>query len=110
MARAAAACPPDRSRPLPTVNFLLDDTTTAAAAVADGTPARAHLSLARMRSPHSWCHADHITSWSERGPTNSDNGTPLCPRRNYLKELGFTIYRDDHGHWHITAPDGTHIC
>ena len=32
MAQAAAACPPDRSRPLPTVNFLLDENTAAAAA------------------------------------------------------------------------------
>jgi hypothetical protein len=172
MARAAAACPPDRSRPLPTVNFLLDDTT--AAAIADGSPLdpanyrnvvartdRGHavnptaiigvslwalirrvvtnakgtvIDLGRTQRlftgsardavmlleptclwpgcdhPHSWCHADHTTSWSERGPTNSDNGAPLCARHNYLKELGFTIYRDDHGHWHITAPDGTQIC
>lgn len=36
MARAAAACPPDRQRPLPTVNFLLDQHTARAAA--DGDP------------------------------------------------------------------------
>ncbi len=60
--------------------------------------------------PHTWCHADHLTSWTTRGPTNPDNGAPLCPRHNYLKETGFTIWRDDDGHWHITAPDGTTIC
>jgi len=60
--------------------------------------------------PHSWCHADHLTSWSERGPTNPDNGGPLCPRHNYLKEQGFTVHRDHDGRWHITAPDGTIIC
>ena len=60
--------------------------------------------------PHSWCHADHLTSWSERGPTNPDNGGPLCPRHNYLKEQGFTVYRDEDGHWHIIAPDGSIIC
>jgi hypothetical protein len=172
MARAAAACPPDRNRPLPTVNFLLDADT--AAATANGNPLdpdnyrnvtartdRGHpvnptaiigvslwalirrvvidakgavIDLGRTQrlftgsareavmlleptciwpgcdQPHSWCHADHITSWTERGPTNPDNGTPLCPRHNYLKELGFTIHRDDHGRWHITAPDGTRIC
>jgi hypothetical protein len=172
MARAAAACPPGRSRPLPTVNFLLDPTTAAAAA--DGElldPANYRDVIARSdrghrvnpaaiigvglwalirrvvidaRSvvidmgrtqrlftgsareavmlleatciwpgcdhPHSSCHADHTTSWTERGPTNADNGAPLCARHNYLKEQGFTITRDDHGNWHITAPNGTTIC
>ncbi len=60
--------------------------------------------------PHSWCHADHLTSWSTRGPTNPDNGAPLCAGHNYLEELGFTITRDANGHWHITAPDGIIIC
>ena len=172
MARAAAACPPDRARPLPTVNFLLD--AKSAEAAADGVmldplgyrevvsrtdrgdrvdpraiigvslwalirrvvidAKGAVIDLGRTQrlftgsareavmllepaciwpgcdQPHRWCHADHITSWTERGPTNSDNGAPLCARHNYLKELGFTIWRDDHGRWHITAPDGTQIC
>jgi hypothetical protein len=60
--------------------------------------------------PHTWCHADHLTSWTTRGPTNTHNGAPLCPRHNDLEESGFTVWRDDHGHWHITAPDGTAIC
>jgi hypothetical protein len=171
MARAAAACPPDRSRPLPTVNFLLDEHT--AAAVADRRPLdpdayrsvvsrtdRGHqvnpsaiigvswwalirrvvtdaagvvIDLGRTRrlfaghareavmlleptciwpgcdQPHTWCHADHLTSWTTRGPTNPRNGAPLCARHNYLKESGFTVWRDDEGHWHITAPDGTTI-
>jgi hypothetical protein len=47
---------------------------------------------------------------SARGPTNPDNDGPLCARHNHLEELGFTITRDDDGHWHITAPDGTQIC
>jgi len=172
MGRAAAACPPDMKRPLPTVNFLLD--ANSAAAAADGTlldPANYRDVLSRTDrgnrvspnaiigvslwallrrvvidsrgvvielgrtsrlftghardavmllepaciwpgcdQPHSWCHADHLTSWSERGPTNPDNGGPLCPRHNYLKARGFTVYRDDDGRWHITAPDGTIIC
>jgi hypothetical protein len=172
MARAAAACPPDRERPLPTANFLLDATTAAAAA--DGHPIdplryrdltsrtdRGHrinpdaiigvslwslirrvvtdskgvvIELGRTQrlfsgfareavmlleptciwpgcdQPHTWCHADHLTSWTTRGPTNPDNGAPLCPRHNYLKEQGFTVYRDDDGRWHIIAPDGTDIC
>jgi hypothetical protein len=172
MARAAAACPPDRTRPLPTVNFLLD--AISAAAAADGAPVdpdtyrtvtsrtdRGHrinpdaiigvslwslirravtdskgvvIELGRTQrlftgfareavmlleptciwpgcdQPHTWCHADHLTSWTTRGPTDPDNGAPLCPRHNYLKEQGFTVYRDDDGRWHITAPDGTDIC
>ena len=172
MARAAAACPPDRARPLPTVNFLIDAATAEAAA--DGRPldpddyrtvvARTDrgrgvnpvaiigvslwslirrvvtdaggviIDLGRTRrlfsghareavmlleptciwpgceQPHTWCHADHITSWTERGPTNSDNGAPLCPRHNYLKEMGFVVSRDDEARWHIVAPDSTIIC
>jgi hypothetical protein len=171
MARAAAACPPDRTRPLPTVNFLLDETT--AAAVADGEPIdplhyadvtahtdRGHrvdpttiigvslwalirrvvtdstgvvIDLGRTSrlftgfareavmlleptciwpgcdQPHTWCHADHLTSWTTRGPTTPTNGAPLCPRHNHLKERGFTITRNTHGHWHTTAPDGTPV-
>jgi hypothetical protein len=60
--------------------------------------------------PHSWCHADHLTSWSTRGPTNADNGAPLCARHNPLEEQGFTVSRGSDGHWHITAPDGTDLC
>jgi hypothetical protein len=172
MARAAAACPPGRTRPLPTVNFLLDE--HSAHAAADGTPIdpltyrditartdRGHrvdpaaiigvslwamirrvvtdsqrvvIELGRTsrlftgyareavmlleptciwpgcEHPHTWCHADHLTSWSTRGPTNPHNGGPLCGRHNYLKELGFIVTRDHNGHWHITAPDGTQIC
>ncbi len=171
MARAAAACPPDRNRPLPTVNYLLDEQT--AATVADNDlvdPARYRDVVARTDrghrvdpnaiigvslwallrrvvtdtkgtvidlgrttrlftgaareavmlleptciwpgcdQPHSWCHADHLTSWTTRGPTDADNGAPLCPRHNYLKELGFTITRDADGRWRITTPDGTEI-
>jgi hypothetical protein len=172
MARAAAACPPDRQRPLPTVNYLLDEHTAAAVADNDlldpshyrdvtartsrghrvdptaiigvsmwslirrvvtdaqgvvidmGRTTRLFTGAAREAvmlleptciwpgcdQPHTWCHADHLTSWSTRGPTNPDNGGPLCPRHNYLKETGFTVSRGDDGHWHITGPDGTQIC
>ncbi len=172
MARAAAACPPDRTRPLPTVNYLLDEASARTAADGDpldplayrdvtartdrghridpaaiigvsmwalirrvvtdaqgvvielGRTSRLFTGYAREAvmlleptciwpgcdQPHTWCHADHLTSWSTRGPTNPHNGGPLCGRHNYLKEQGFTVYRDDDGHWHITGPDGTQIC
>ena len=172
MARAAAACPPDAKRPLPTVNFLLDESSARAAADNDlvdplsyrdvtsrtdrghrvdpnaiigvslwamirrvvtdsrgvvidlGRTQRLFSGYAREAvmlleptciwpgcdQPHSWCHADHLTSWSTRGPTNADNGAPLCARHNYLKEQGFTVSRDSDGRWHIIAPDGTDLC
>jgi hypothetical protein len=172
MGRAAAACPPERNRPLPTVNFLLDANTAAAAAdgmlldpgvyrdvvsrtdrgnrvnpaaiigvslwsmirrvVIDskgvvielGRTSRLFTGHARdavmlleptciwpgCDQPHSWCHADHLTSWTTRGPTNPNNGGPLCARHNYLKEQGFTVFRDHDGRWHIIAPNGTDIC
>ena len=172
MARAAAACPPDTKRPLPTVNFIIDERTARATADNDlvdpldyrnvtsrtdrghrvdpnaiigvslwalirrvvtnspgvvielGRTSRLFTGHAREAvmlleptciwpgcdQPHSWCHADHLTSWSTRGPTNPDNGAPPCARHNYLKEQGFTITRDSDGRWHITAPDGTDIC
>ena len=160
MARAAAACPPDRQRPLPMVNFLLDAdplgyrdvvartdrghrvdptaiigvslwglirrvVTNSKGVVIDlGRTRRLFSGYAREAvmllepeciwpgcdQPHRWCHADHVTSWSQRGPTNSDNGAPLCGRHNSVKELGFTVWRDDDGRWRITAPDGTPIC
>jgi hypothetical protein len=172
MARAAAACPPDAKRPLPTVNFLINETAAAAAADNDlvdpadyrdviartdrghrvdptaiigvslwalirrvvtdadsvvidlGRTSRLFTGFAREAvmlleptciwpgcdQPHGWCHADHLTSWSTRGPTSPDNGAPLCARHNYLKEQGFTVTRGRNGRWHITAPDGTEIC
>lgn len=55
------------------------------------------------------CHADHVTSWQARGPTDSCNGAPLCPGHNYLKEMGFRIVRDDQGNWHTYAPEGHEI-
>jgi hypothetical protein len=172
MARAAAACPPDAKRPLPTVNYIIDERTAAAAAdnelidpaeyrnvvsrtdrghrvdptaiigvsmwslirrvVTDsrgvvidlGRTSRLFTGFAREAvmlleptciwpgcdQPHTWCHADHLTSWSTRGPTDPHNGAPLCPRHNYVKERGFRIARTDDGHWRITAPDGTDIC
>jgi hypothetical protein len=171
MARAAAACPPDAKRPLPTVNFIIDERTAAAAAdnelidpsdyrdvvartdrghrvdptaiigvslwslirrvVTDsrgvvidlGRASRLFTGFAREAvmlleptciwpgcdQPHTWCHADHLTSWSTRGPTDPHNGAPLCPRHNYIKEQGFRIARTDDCRWRITAPDGTVI-
>ncbi len=34
---------------------------------------------------------------------------PAVPRHNLLKELGFRVCRDEHGHWHTYHPDGHEI-
>jgi hypothetical protein len=28
---------------------------------------------------------------------------------NRFRQQGFTVYRDEHGHWHTLRPDGTEI-
>jgi hypothetical protein len=56
-----------------------------------------------------WCQADHSLGWKAHGATVPRNGGPLCRRHNILKELGYRICRDDHGHWHTHHPDGHEI-
>ena len=34
--------------------------------------------------PAPWCEAHHITYWSHTGPTNTNNGTLLCPHHHHL--------------------------
>jgi hypothetical protein len=34
--------------------------------------------------PGSWCHAHHLTPWSEGGPTSVKDGVLLCPRHHTL--------------------------
>jgi hypothetical protein len=55
------------------------------------------------------CNADHTNDWQRAGPTNTDNGGPLCPAHNRIKNRGFTVWRDPKGHWHVYRPDGTGI-
>jgi hypothetical protein len=61
--------------------------------------------------PVTHCQADHLDGFNSRtrGPTNPTNAGPACGRHNRLKEHGFTVHRDHHGHWHIHRPDGTEI-
>lgn len=59
--------------------------------------------------PTSWCDADHSLSWRAHGASVPRNGQPLCPRHNRLKEHGFHVHRDNHGHWHTIDPDGNEI-
>ncbi len=53
--------------------------------------------------------ADHRTPWSDGGTTDPHNGGPRCRRHNRLRNHGFTVHRDRHGHWHTFRPDGTEI-
>jgi hypothetical protein len=56
------------------------------------------------------CQADHLTEFSDGGPTRSDNGGPLCGRHNRWKSThGYRAWRDPNGHWHTLRPDGTEI-
>lgn len=59
--------------------------------------------------PVAWCDADHSLGWKAHGATVPRNGGPLCGGHHHLKERGFRVYRDDHGHWHIIAPDGNEL-
>jgi hypothetical protein len=56
-----------------------------------------------------WCHADHSVAWRAHGATVPRNGGPLCCRHNLLKELGYRVWRNEHGDWHTFHPDGHEI-
>jgi len=61
--------------------------------------------------PVTRCQADHLDGFHsrKRGPTNPRNGGPACGFHNRLKEHGFTVHRDERGHWHLYRPDGTEV-
>lgn len=55
-------------------------------------------------APPSWTHAHHIRPWSERGPTDLDNGVLLCPFHHHLLHEGeFQISMRD-SRPHLLAP------
>jgi len=43
------------------------------------------------------------------GATVPRNGQPLSTGHQHVKETGFQVHRDDHGHWHIIDPEGNEI-
>ena len=56
------------------------------------------------------CEVDHARSWAhDHGGTDQDNADGLCRGHNWLKEHGYRVHRDDHGHWHVHHPDGHEI-
>ncbi|MGI9029720.1 MAG: HNH endonuclease signature motif containing protein, partial [Ilumatobacteraceae bacterium] len=53
---------------------------------------------------------DHTLEWSQDGLTDPVNAGPMCGRHNLIKQqLGYTVWRDEHGRWHTYRPDGTEI-
>lgn len=61
------------------------------------------------RVPTTACEADHLHPHGQGGPTNPDNGAPLCGRHNRWKQKGFTTWKDPTGAWHTQRPDGSEI-
>ena len=59
--------------------------------------------------PASACEIDHLTEHSRGGRTNPGNGAPECGMHNRFRQHGFTVHRDQTGHWHTLRPDGTEI-
>ena len=61
------------------------------------------------------CHhtpreVDHVLPYSQAGPTASWNGGPACGHHNrWRSRHGYTVRRDQHGHWHHYRPDGTEV-
>ena len=68
-----------------------------------------HCGWTACRIPEARCQLDHLTPWSNDGPTDPDNGACACGRHNRLRNQGFRIERDDQGHLHTYRPDGTEI-
>ena len=52
---------------------------------------------------------DHTIGWAAGGPTDPANSGPMCDRHNLVKNLGFTVWRDEFGRWHVSRPNGTEI-
>ncbi|HUW00979.1 MAG TPA: DUF222 domain-containing protein [Acidimicrobiales bacterium] len=55
------------------------------------------------------CQIDHREPAARGGPTDHDNGDPLCGYHNRLKETGFHPRQAADGTWTIHRPDGTPI-
>ena len=58
---------------------------------------------------HRHCQIDHTQPWTALGPTDPDNGGPACGHHNRWKTRGYHTWRDPHGNWHVTRPDGSQI-
>ena len=53
---------------------------------------------------------DHTKEWHRHGGCSDlANSSIFCLIHNILKSHGYNAWRDDHGIWHLTRPDGTEI-
>jgi len=60
--------------------------------------------------PTTRCEIDHLHDHAKGGPTNPNNGAPLCGFHNRWKQKGFTTTRDPvTGRWRTYRPDGSLI-
>jgi hypothetical protein len=59
--------------------------------------------------PASNCEIDHLREHARGGSTNPGNGAVMCGRHNRWKQKGYTVHRDQTGHWHTHRPDGREI-
>ncbi|MEZ5410064.1 MAG: DUF222 domain-containing protein [Acidimicrobiales bacterium] len=60
--------------------------------------------------PTTRCEIDHLLDHARGGPTNPDNGAPLCGFHNRWKQKGFATTRDPvTGRWRTYRPDGSVI-
>ena len=60
--------------------------------------------------PTTRCEIDHLHEHAKGGPTNPDNGGPLCGFHNRWKQKGFSTTRDPvTGRWRTYRPDGSPI-
>lgn len=61
------------------------------------------------RVPTSHCQTDHLTAWTDGGPTDQANAAMACGYHNRLKDHGFTVHRRRDGTIAVHRPDGTPI-
>jgi hypothetical protein len=59
--------------------------------------------------PPSWCQIHHILEWeADLGPTDLNNGAPLCSKHHHdCHEGGYTIKADQTGNLTFFRPDGS---
>jgi hypothetical protein len=59
--------------------------------------------------PANFAHIDHMTEWSNDGPTDPDNSTIACQRHNTTKHTHYHVERTTNGYIIYYRRDGTPI-
>jgi hypothetical protein len=55
-------------------------------------------------APPSWCHAHHVTPWSQGGDTDVGNGALLCPAHHHMLHASDFEMRMIEGRPHLLSP------